>query len=236
MELSLCVLILVALAKAENYKVTDRVYLDVEHGGEYVGKIVIGLFGEIAPKTVNNFKILATQGIDGNSFEGSTFHRVIQRFMIQGGDVLNRDGSSSVSAYGGLFEDENFIVPHNSAGFVSMANNGPNTNGCQFFITTIATNWLDGYHTVFGKVVKGQEIVHTIEHFKTDSDDRPLETVRIIQSGIMETPKPYFVSDDPYDYSLWLWIRDGSIPLSFSFAIMAFFHWVIQKLDGYKLI
>ncbi|KAF2888490.1 hypothetical protein ILUMI_17683, partial [Ignelater luminosus] len=79
-----------------------------------------------------------------------------------------------------------------------MANAGANTNGCQFFITTIQTPWLDGRHTVFGKVVEGQDIVHRIEQMKTDPDDRPAERVTIMQSGDVPTPTPFFVSDEPY--------------------------------------
>ncbi|XP_065162955.1 peptidyl-prolyl cis-trans isomerase, rhodopsin-specific isozyme-like isoform X2 [Atheta coriaria] len=202
-----------------------------------MGRIVIGLFGTVAPKTVLNFKTIATNGINGKTYEGSTFHRVIQRFMIQGGDIMNGDGTSSISIYDeGLFEDEDFSISHNGAGYISMANSGPNTNGCQFFITTMACTWLDGHHVVFGKVVRGQDIVHRIEHVRTDTDDRPVETVKIIQSGLIETPRPFYISEDPYDYSLMQWIYDGILPLSFSFCILGFFQWVLSKLNGFKIV
>lgn len=120
-----------------------------------MGRIVLGLFGDNSPKTVRSFKEICLKGIDGLSYNGTRFHRVIRKFMIQGGDILNGDGTGSTSIYGDYFEDENLTINHTAPGFLGMANQGPDTNGCQFYITTIATPWLDGKHTVFGKVVKG---------------------------------------------------------------------------------
>lgn len=121
-----------------------------------MGRIVLGLFGSDAPKTVRNFRDICLEGIDGLSFNGTRFHRIINRFMIQGGDILNGDGTGSTSIYGDYFEDENLTINHTSSGFLGMANQGPDTNGCQFYITTVASSWLDGKHTVFGKVTKGE--------------------------------------------------------------------------------
>ncbi|KAI4464158.1 peptidyl-prolyl cis-trans isomerase [Holotrichia oblita] len=118
--------------------------------------------------------------------------------MIQGGDILFNNGSGSVCIYGDHFEDENFNVKHSGSGYISMANYGPDSNGCQFFITTIATPWLDDNHVVFGKVVYGEAIVHKIEHLKTDVNDKPLKLVQIIKSGLIPTPKPFYISD--YNY------------------------------------
>ncbi|XP_063977200.1 peptidyl-prolyl cis-trans isomerase 6-like [Diachasmimorpha longicaudata] len=216
-------------AEATQYKVTDQVFLDVMIDDHPVGRIVIGLFGNEAPKTVKNFVSLATEGIGGKTYVGSRFHRVIKKFMIQGGDIDKGDGSGSISIYGKYFEDEKNGLLHAGPGFVSMANAGKNTNGCQFFITTVATPWLDGHHTVFGKVIDGQDVLFKIEQTKTDAEDSPVVPVVILESGIIPTPEPFYISDDPYD--VWGWIRATAIPLSFSFAILAFFQWMIKQLD-----
>lgn len=102
-------------------------------------------------------------GINGKTYKDSIFHRVIEKFMIQGGDIVAGDGSGSISIFGRQFEDENLEINHTDVGFVAMANRGPDTNGCQFYITTMHAPWLDGKHTVFGKVVFGQRVVHMIE-------------------------------------------------------------------------
>ncbi|XP_019700798.1 peptidyl-prolyl cis-trans isomerase, rhodopsin-specific isozyme [Harpegnathos saltator] len=202
MKRLLTVVVLVAavstVVEAETFKVTDTVYFDIMIDNHPVGRIVIGLFGEIAPKTVKNFITLATTGVAGKKYTGSKFHRVIKKFMIQGGDVENGDGTGSISIYGKYFDDETFEVKHSGPLFVSMANAGKNTNGCQFFITTIATPWLDDHHTIFGKVVSGEAVVFKIEQTKTDSDDIPLVPVVIYESGILPT-EPYSISDNPYE-------------------------------------
>ncbi|XP_015610149.1 peptidyl-prolyl cis-trans isomerase B [Cephus cinctus] len=184
---------------ATSYEVTDQVYLDIMIDDYPAGRIIIGLFGKIAPKTVKNFVTIATTGINGRSYSGSKFHRVIKKFMIQGGDVEKGDGSGSISIYGKYFNDENFDVKHTGPGFVSMANAGKNTNGCQFFITTIATPWLDGHHTIFGKVVEGMDVVFKIEQTATDTEDKPISPVVILESGTIPVTAPFFISDDPYE-------------------------------------
>nr|XP_012229414.1 PREDICTED: peptidyl-prolyl cis-trans isomerase, rhodopsin-specific isozyme-like [Linepithema humile] len=202
MKCLLTIVVLVAAAtsttEAETYKVTDQVYLDIMIDNHPAGRIVIGLFGDIAPKTVKNFVTLATTGLAGKKYAGTTFHRVIKKFMIQGGDVENGDGTGSISIYGKYFDDETFKVKHSGPLFVSMANAGKNTNGCQFFITTIATPWLDDHHTVFGKVVNGEAVVFKIEQTKTNSDDVPVAPVVIYDSGTLPT-EPFTVSDNPYE-------------------------------------
>ncbi|XP_034951291.1 peptidyl-prolyl cis-trans isomerase, rhodopsin-specific isozyme-like [Chelonus insularis] len=219
--------------QATSYKVTDQVFLDIMIDDYPIGRIVIGLFGEAAPKTVKNFLTIATTGINGRTYSGSKFHRIIKKFMIQGGDIDKGNGSGSISIYGKYFEDEDSGYKHAGPGFVSMANAGKNTNGCQFFITTVATPWLDGVHTVFGKVIDGQDVLFRIEQTKTDVNDAPVVPVVILKSGQIPTPEPFYISDDPYD--IWGWIRATAIPLSFSFSILAFFHWMMRQLDANSL-
>jgi len=136
------------------------------------GDIVLELFDEDAPKTVSNFKKLASDGF----YDGLVFHRIIDDFMIQGGcpEGTGRGGP------GYTFEDE--INPHKVVrGALAMANAGPNTNGSQFFIvTTEAAPWLDGKHTVFGEVRGGQDVVDRIGTTKTDGNDRPVEPIGIV--------------------------------------------------------
>lgn len=116
-------------------------------------------------------------------FQGSTFHRVIKGFMIQGGDISAGDGTGGESIYGRNFDDENFELKHERKGMLSMANAGPNTNGSQFFITTTRTPHLDGKHVVFGKVVKGMGVVRAVEHLPTAEADRPSMDVVIEDCG-----------------------------------------------------
>jgi len=138
------------------------------------------LFDKVVPKTTKNFRTIALKGIDGKTYNGNKFHRIIKGFMLQGGDIVNGDGSGSISIYGNNFEDENFKYRHGSAGLLSMANSGPNTNGSQFFITTVPTPHLDGKHVVFGKVVNGMEHIKYLESIPTDSGDLPHEPVTIV--------------------------------------------------------
>lgn len=138
-----------------------------------MGTIEIELFADKTPKTVENFVGLANKGY----YNGVIFHRVIDNFMIQGGDPTGT-GRGGQSLWGGKFEDE--FVPelkHNSEGILSMANAGPNTNGSQFFITLKETPWLDGRHTVFGKVINGMDVVKAIGKVQTNQQDRPLKDV-----------------------------------------------------------
>ena len=146
-----------------------------------MGTIEIELFADKTPKTVENFVGLAEKGY----YNGVIFHRVIKNFMLQGGDPTGT-GRGGASFWGGKFEDE-FVsdLNHNTPGILSMANAGPNTNGSQFFITLIATPWLDGKHTVFGKVINGMDVVYTIGKVNTEAGDKPINAV-VMEEVIIE--------------------------------------------------
>ncbi|XP_076379246.1 peptidylprolyl isomerase B (cyclophilin B) [Megalopta genalis] len=176
-------------------KVTDKVWFDITVDGESIGRVEIGLFGKTVPKTVKNFVELAKKP-QGEGYKGSKFHRVIREFMIQGGDFTRGDGTGGHSIYGNRFEDENFKLKHYGAGWLSMANAGKDTNGSQFFITVKQTPWLDGRHVVFGKVIKGMDVVRKIENVGTDTRDKPTKDVVIADSGAEVIAEPFSVSKE----------------------------------------
>ena len=166
-------------------EITRRVYFDVEIDKVPAGRIVIGLYGDIVPKTVENFFQLCT-GEAGFGYLGSSFHRIIPHFMIQGGDFTSGDGRGGKSIYGSKFADEwnkdSLALKHDSGGILSMANAGPNTNGSQFFITTVECPHLDKRHVIFGRVVKGYSVVKQIERCGSKQGN-PTRKVKIVACG-----------------------------------------------------
>ena len=168
--------------------VTNKVYFDIEIDGEAAGRIVFGLFGDVVPKTAENFRALCTgeKGVGKQGkplhYKGSKFHRVIPQFMAQGGDFTHGSGVGGESIYGAKFADENFNLRHERPFLLSMANAGPNTNGSQFFITFVKTPWLDGRHTVFGEVLEGKDLVSKLEKYGSSSGSTS-KTMIIADSG-----------------------------------------------------
>ncbi|XP_061372408.1 peptidyl-prolyl cis-trans isomerase CYP21-1-like isoform X1 [Gastrolobium bilobum] len=200
--------------KEEQPEITQRVFLDVDIDGHRLGggcrqlrattyhvpyiiisagRIVTGLYGQVVPKTMENFRALCT-GEKGKSayeiklhYKGTPFHRIISGFVIQGGDIVHYVGRGFESVYGGTFPDENFKIKHSHAGVLSLVNSGPDSNGSQFFITTVKASWLDRDHVAFGKVVEGMDTVFAIEGGAGTYSAKPRKKVVIADSG--EIPK-----------------------------------------------
>ena len=142
------------------------------------GNIKIELRADLAPKAVENFVTHSKNGY----YNGLIFHRVIKDFMIQGGDPTGT-GAGGESIWGGKFKDE--FAPNavfDKVGILAMANAGPNTNGSQFFITTVPAYWLNGRHTIFGEVIEGMDVVHKLENVVTDGRDMPMQPQKILKA------------------------------------------------------
>ncbi|WP_328957993.1 peptidylprolyl isomerase [Kitasatospora purpeofusca] len=150
-----------------------QVFFDIDINHSPAGRVAMTLFADSVPLTAENFRALCTGEKKAENqalhYKGTPFHRVIPGFMLQGGDTTKGDGTGGLSIYGETFADENLDQKHDRAGLLSMANSGPNTNGSQFFITTIPTPWLDGKHTVFGEVTDGMDLVKKIEALGSQS-------------------------------------------------------------------
>lgn len=162
---------------------SGNVFFDITMGGNPCGRIVFRLYDEVVPKTAHNFRQLALKE-SGEGYRGSSFHRIIPKFMCQGGDFTRGNGTGGKSIYGEKFPDENFVHKHSKPNLLSMANAGPNTNGSQFFITTAITSWLDGKHVVFGEVIEGADVVKQMEAQGTESG-KTKTTVTISNCGLV---------------------------------------------------
>ncbi|XP_064610177.1 peptidyl-prolyl cis-trans isomerase D-like isoform X1 [Liolophura sinensis] len=188
---------------AADAETTTRVFFDVQIAGENAGRIVFELFTKEVPKTAENFRALCTgeKGVGETTgkplyFKGCPFHRIIKGFMIQGGDFSNQDGTGGESIYGDKFEDEGFHFKHDKPFLLSMANAGANTNGSQFFITTVPTPHLDDKHVIFGKVIKGFNVVRELEHTETGENDRPAQPCVISDCGVLPDGKDENLTED----------------------------------------
>lgn len=167
----------------------SRVWFDIQIGNQPPGKVVFELYNDIVPKTADNFRALCT-GEKGKGkagvplyYKGSTFHRVIKSFMIQGGDFTAHNGTGGESIYGEKFEDENFELKHEKPFLLSMANAGPGTNGSQFFVTTVPTPHLNDKHVVFGEVISGKSVIRQVENTPVGASDKPEKECTIADCG-----------------------------------------------------
>jgi peptidylprolyl isomerase len=151
--------------------------------GKDVGKITFELYDDVVPITAENFKTICSNTTQ-LTYKGSPFHRIIPDFMLQGGDITAGNGTGGKSIYGNKFKDENFKIKHTKPGQLSMANAGPNTNGSQFFITTVPCPWLDGKHVVFGEVTDGLDLVTKIEALGSESG-KPKKKVTVADCGLL---------------------------------------------------
>jgi cyclophilin family peptidyl-prolyl cis-trans isomerase len=184
----------------EKWKVTKTCFMELEVDDKPHGRIEIALFGEVAPITVGNFAALCKGNYNKDpkfGYQGTSFHRLVQDFVLQGGDFTKFDGTGGKSIYGPTMADEPIVHRHSGPGFVSMAHLlKPNSASSQFFINIVKAKWLDGHHVVFGKVIKGMDLIEKInENVASDPKTQvPLKEVVIVESGL-EKHQPYVLEE-----------------------------------------
>lgn len=167
----------------------------------YVGKVTIGCFGELTPRTCLNFVSLVKGYRKGRgilSYKNTKIQKIIRDFMIQMGDVETKY-SKGDSIYGKSFHDESFALSHNHAGWVGMANFGPDTNGSQFYITLRSSRWLDGRNVIFGKVLEGMDVLDVVQKEETDHKNLPLRQISVKDCGINKLSKHYTLTADKFN-------------------------------------
>ena len=179
------------MSNKDDKPILPLVFFDITINDKSAGRITMRLATDVVPKTAENFRALCTgeKGVSRSGkplhYKGSLFHRIIPRFMAQGGDFTVGNGTGGESIYGEHFPDENFRLRHGAAGVLSMANSGPDTNGSQFFLCMTKTDWLNDKHVVFGHVEDGMEVIRAIEMCGA-ADGKPAYRVAIADSGQLE--------------------------------------------------
>jgi len=205
----LAVLSLVGLSLAGKYTVTDEAWFEVQtddvdgKGTPFTGRFTIALFGETAPMTVMNFVSIVKGYKRGNEFlhyKGTPIHRIVPDFVLQMGDITIGDGTGGKSIFGPKFNDEEFVLSHRAPGWVSMANHGRDTNGSQFFIMLTRARWLDGKHVVFGKIIRGFDVVKTLGDVPSDPVTAlPKSKVNIVDCGLNIVEKKFDLTEEWLD-------------------------------------
>lgn len=200
---------LITLGLCGKYTVTDEVWFEVEirdlegPGDHYTGTFTVGVFGEVVPMTALNFVSIARgykQHDEMMSYRDTRVHRIVRDLVIQAGDITTGDGTGGKSIFGHRFNDENFELSHRSAGWVAMANHGPDTNNSQFYVLLGKARWLDGKHVVFGKVVRGWDVIQMIGEVPAEQDTAiPEKSVKIVDCGVHSLKNKYTLTTDQLD-------------------------------------
>lgn len=200
---------LISLGWCGDFTVTDEAWFDVQvddmdgPGQHYTGRFTVALFGDVAPMTVMNFVAITrgySRGPEKLSYKDTPIHRIVQDFVVQMGDITTGDGTGGKSIFGERFVDEEFILSHRSAGWVAMANHGRDTNGSQFYILLTKARWLDTKHVVFGKVIRGYNVVEVIGEVPSDANTaKPSLKVTIVDCGLNHLDRKYELSADQLD-------------------------------------
>ena len=198
-----------SVANCGNFTVTEEAWFEVEvkdldgPGEDFKGRFTLALFGESAPMTVMNFAAITRGYKKGNlklNYKNSNIHRIVPDFVIQMGDITVGDGTGGSSIFGARFNDEEFILSHRSAGWVAMANHGPDTNNSQFYILLTKARWLDNKHVVFAKVIRGFNVVEVLGEVPSDPNTAvPKKSVRITDCGVNKLDQPYDLKPDQLD-------------------------------------